>query len=341
MLLLIANALAGELYLESPALDTRAAAQVLRRQAEGQDLEARVVRRYSSGVGWEYVVVVEGLPDQQVAEEAAALWAEAGGEGVSIFRREGDEGVLVSTSSAELELDIVDPARPEQDLLAAELVLRHAVRALGGQQGGRAALDRAPAIRFSYVRVVASEDGRIEAHHELLRSPDGERLRIEGVDGAVDSTTLVHPEGAWVVAGGEPVERDPERTREVLADFGPEELLAYPLEFAVLVESDPAYRLLRTASTDGEVYVLEYGGPEVGGAMTVVLEAASWHVRSVSYSTDAGTVRYGFADWREIDTGLVLPFWMELHRDGVLVEGLVVEELSVLDALAEGSLELP
>ena len=340
MLLFMASAFAGDLYLESPTQSTRAEAQELRRLAESEGLEARLVRRYASGTGWEYVVVVEDVADQAAAEEAAARWAEAGGEGISIFLEEGDEGVLLQGGESE----VVAPAVQESQtgsMLDAELVLRHAVRAVGGNQGGAAALSRAPALRFSYTRVVVSGDERIEARHELLRSADGERLSITSVEGAVDSVTLVHPEGAWVVAGDEPVERDLARTREVLAGFGPEELLAYPLEFATLVDGEPSYGLLRTAESSDSAYVLGYGGPEVGGAMELEVDAESWHVRGVRYTTDAGEVDYAFTDWREIDTGLVVPFEVELRRDGVLVDRLIVEELSVLDALSEGSLELP
>ena len=333
MLLFVASALAAELILESQPLDTRAEAQALRRSAEEQGLEARLVRRYQSGSGWEYVVVVEGLEDEDAAQAAAEAWAAASEEGISILG--GQEPAVVAEPPA------AEPTGPSSDLPQAELVLRHAVRALGGVDGGRAALERAPAIRFAYVREVAAEGDRIEAHHELLRSADGQRLVVTSIDGAVDSATLVHPEGAWLVVSGETLEQDRERATDVLADFGPEQLLGYPLDFASLVAEEPAYGRLRTTAERDGAYLLEYGGPEVGGSMRLEVEALGWHPRSVSYATEAGEVRYHFADWRELDTGLVVPFEVELHRDGALVDRLVVDELSLMEALAEGSLELP
>jgi len=334
----IAAALAGNPSLESSTLDTRAEALDMRALAEAEGLDARIVRRYVSGSGWEYTVIVDDL-DPDAAEVAASAWAEAAGEGITIFRRDGDDTPAV-------ELPAPTPAAEPHaaagaDLLEAQVVLQHAVRALGGREGGRASLDRAPALRFEYVREVRSDDVLISAHHELLRSADGQRLRITGQEHAVDSTTLVHPEGAWVQVDGTATERDRDRAAEVVNDFGPEQLLAYPLDFVALVESEPGYRLLRTTSDAGGVYVLEYGGPEVGGAMRLEIEGQAWHPVAVRHASEAGEVRYVFADWREIDTGLVLPFEVELHRDGVLVDRLTVADIAVLKELEDGALALP
>ena len=63
--------------------------------------------------------------------------------------------------------------------------------------------------------------------------------------------------------------------------------------------------------------------------MVLLVDAETWHIASVGFTTDAGRVRYGFADWRELDTGLVAPFDVRLERDGEVLETMTIIELSL------------
>ncbi len=321
-------------------MSTRSEALAIQQLALDEGMHARVVRRYIHGVGWEYVVVVEELADRESAEKAAEVLAEKGGRGITVYRREGTEGRRVGgvgtpgTGPGGLDptaVAVTDSAAPE--LPSAATVLEQAVRALGGREGGLARLAAAENLRFSYERTVRHEDKKLVAKHLLLRTPDGIRLEVEGVQGVVSSISVVGPEGAWVEVEGKVTAREPERVLEVLEAFSPEELLAYPLEFARLVDTEPAYGLLRTMGQerlgDVQCWRLEYTGPEVGGTMTLLVEDVSWRIASVGFTTDGGHVRYLFADYRELDTGLVAPFDVALERDGERVETLAVQELSL------------
>ena len=245
----------------------------------------------------------------------------------------------------------MDPAQPavqDPQLPDAQVVLRTSVRALGGSEGGAQRLASAENLSFRYRRSV---DGEVElrAEHALLRSATDEMLEIHILEGAgVDSRTLVRSDQAWLWTEAGRSEQDAERARELLGDFGPEQLLGWPLEFARLVEVDPGYALLRTKGRedrDGRpVLVLEYTGPEVGGTLRVRIDELSSHPLQVSYTTDSGIVSYDFKDWRELDTGLVLPFGVVLSRDGVAVDRLEVLEFSlpaVPDDALSGALDRP
>lgn len=347
-LFFLAMLLAAEFYLESPPMTTRSEALGVQQLAVDEGLDARVVRRYAHGAGWEYVVVVEGIEDREAAEASAKAMAAKGGRGITVYRREGVEGVRVG--GAEQATPTVtegglDPTAPavaaveDPTMPAAAEVLQRAVRAVGGREGGIVRVSAAPNLRFAYERKVVHEGQELRASHVLVRSPEGVRLDVVGAENVVTSTSVVGPGGAWVEVRGMTTDREQERVLEVLEGFGPEELLAYPLEFARLVETEPAYRLLRTTGSEtvaGRVcWRLEYTGPEVGGSMVLLVDAETWHVARVGFTTDAGHVSYGFVDWREVDTGLVAPFDVSLERDGVQVERLVVSELSLPSELSE------
>mgnify|MGYP002632842428 CR=1 FL=1 len=335
----------GDFYLESPPLRTRSEALAIQQLAVEEGLDARVVRRYAHGAGWEYVVVVEDL-EREAAEQAAESLAAQGGRGITVYRREGAEGTRVGGVDTESKgpagLDPTEPALAVElgaELPTASTILERAVRALGGREGGISAVAASDFLRFSYERTLTYEGVELVAHHLLLRSPTGLRLEVHGKEGVRDSISVVGPGGAWVEADGAVVERDAERVAEVLDAFGPEQLLAYPLEFARLVDTEPAYRLLRTQGLEpfegSDCWRLEYTGPEVDGTMTLMVDGSSWQVASVGFTTDSGKVRYLFSDYRELDTGLVTPFHVALERNGALVESLTVEELSLPSELPD------
>ena len=162
-MILLSLLLAAEFYLESPPMTTRSEALGVQQLAIDEGLEARVVRRYAHGAGWEYVVVVEGLESREAAEEHAESIAGKGGRGITVYRREGTDGVRVGDveSGAGALTDAgLDPTAPAivapdiGELPSADEVLQHAIRAVGGRTGG---IDRVASndhLRFSYERTV-------------------------------------------------------------------------------------------------------------------------------------------------------------------------------------------
>jgi hypothetical protein len=343
MLLAVSVSAAEGFYLESPPLGTRAEALELQEVAQTQGINARVVRRYEHGSGWEYLVVAEGYGDRGEAESAAKLLAEGSGQGITVYEGEGSEGRRLNArvegwTGSSIDPGAVATAPPEDDLPSAEEVLARSVRALGGESGGAQRLQESPALRFRYSRELETPAGLVTAQHDLAWESGDLRLKIEHESGpGVHASMLVHGEEAWVLTAEGVQVRDAARSREVLSDFGPLAVLDWPLSYAQQVLEDPAFRDLRVAGIEDfqgrPVYRLETSRDGTGERFSILVDVERYTVAKVGFRSDAGAVSYRFEDWRELDTGLVVPFFILLTRDGAQVEKVVVQELELLDAL--------
>lgn len=323
-----------EFYLESPGVAVRNDAALVQQVAAEQGWQARIVRRYGQGEGWAYFVLIEGFTEQAAAESAASVLAAATKQEIEVYRREGRAGTLLGTGAARggMEVDDMERGSVSKDLPASDEILERAVRAVGGREAGLPKLEAVDNLTFRYERTLQRPDGAIVAAHAYLRTPTQARLDVRIVSGpGVSSTTIVHADKAWLIANGETLARDPGKSKEILAEFGPEHLLSYPLRFATLVASDPAHgRLVTTDSlrVNGHGgYLLEYAGPEVGGALSVLIDGETWYPVEVTSTSDAGLVRVRFADWRALDAGVIVPFEVTMERDGQVIEVLKVLEL--------------
>ncbi len=343
VLALSASAAETAFYLESPPLSTRAEALELQAAAQEEGINARVVRRYEHGSGWEYLVLAEGFADRAEAESAAGVLASQSGHGITVYEGEGSGGRRLNARGEGWTGTSIDPGAVATQaevvaLPSAEEVLARSVRALGGASGGAQRLQESPALEFHYRRELATPAGAIQATHHLAWEQGDLRLKIEHEQGpGVDASMLIQGEQAWVHTEDGLLERDATRSREVLEDFGPMAVLEWPLSFAQQVEIDPAYGDLRVEGLEefrGQmVYRLETIREVSGESFSILIDAERYTVAQVGFRSDAGAVSYHFEDWRELDTGLVVPFFVQLTRDGQQIEKVVVQELSLLDAL--------
>ena len=343
MMLAVSVSAAEGFYLESPPLGTRAEALDLQEVAQSQGINARVVRRYEHGSGWEYLVVAEGYGDRAEAESAAELLAEGSGQGITVYEGEGSDGRRLNArvegwTGSSIDPGAVATAPPKDDLPSAEEVLARSVRALGGESGGAQRLQESSALRFRYLRELETPAGIVSAQHDLAWEQGDIRLKIQHQSGpGVHASMLVHGEEAWVLTDQGLKERDPTRSRDVLSDFGPLAVLDWPLSYAQQVMEDPAFRDLEVAGVEDfqgrPVYRLETSREASGERFSVLIDVERYTVAHVGFRSNAGAVSYRFEDWRELDTGLVVPFFVLLTRDGAQVEKVVVQELELLDAL--------
>ena len=109
-ILLAASLSASEgFYLESPPLGTRAEALELQEVSQQQGINARVVRRYEHGSGWEYLVVAEGYGGRTEAEQAAQLLAEGSGQGITVYEGERGSGRRLNARGEGWTGSSVDP----------------------------------------------------------------------------------------------------------------------------------------------------------------------------------------------------------------------------------------
>jgi hypothetical protein len=329
LLLCIRLATAGGFYLEAPPVDARAEAAELQSLAEELGLEARVMRRYRHGSGWEFVVVAEGFEQRAEAERAAQRLAELSGQGIAVYRLEGGDAEP-STES----LNPVDAATygiPE----AADL-LKRAARAVGGTQGGQARLDDANAIRFRYTRTIMTPEATVAARHEWVSVGDSRRVEIEVLEDSpgISSWVLSGPSENWVVVDDEWRQALPAQSLGISMELSPMTRLAWPLQFAVRSLEAGPYRVARQELVSGKsCWVLVAMTLLPDQPSRIWLEADSGRPARVDFATEAGRVELTLLDWREPDTGVVVPFLMELRRDGALVERIEVHELTLEPAL--------
>ena len=316
----------ADYYLEAGPYTTRAEATAAADALKGSP-QVRVVRRFRAGAGWEFIVRVGGFDDE--AEMRA--YANDAGKRFASFERVGNswrplDGSAAATPSAEELVDV--PGKT----LRTQALLRSAIKAHGGRDGGLSILELAPTVVFDYDRKVAREDGRTVAEHHYVRQADAVRLDVDVTGGeGVDSTTILAPDRrAWVSTDETSIARDPERTAEVLARFSPEGLLAVPLGIPHDMETAGPWRLLApTAEIHGKRVVAKASAPGERGLVSAEFDLEDHLLRRLDWMLDSGPITYVFNDYRVVTDGLVVPFQYEVLRSGEPVESMTVKALEI------------
>lgn len=327
--ILLGLALAGSarVRLESSPAATREELALALGVAESHGWDARVERRQDGGEEL-YVLVIQGFEDQATAHRAAALMAEQASVGFAVTLK--GRGQKSADAGPEPQPDAKEPTFGAPD------ALERASEALGGPDAGLALLSSQPRVVFRYDRMVLVEGQRSLSRQEWVQQGQDLRLRAEVLEGpGTSSTTLVVGGQAWVSAAGRSEPRDVARTREVLASWSPEQLLAYPLRFAELVATDPGWQALELVGEEdcpsGRCWVLE--GASAAGALRLHLDTRTGHPAQLSLGEGEGALTYTFEDWKKLEVGVVVPQKIELRRGSELIESLRVQELSAPKAL--------
>jgi hypothetical protein len=352
----VGTARAEGFYVQTGPLDTRAQARQVVDSAGELDGEPRIVRRFRDHHGWEYVVMIEGFEDQGAAHVVANRIAFEWGP-VSLYRVDGKAANLVATISADsaafhgaiveaVEATPSDDSAPRQRQGSA--ILRAALKAHGGRNGGLPRLARAATVEFSYVRRIPTEEDTLVSHHRFVRGALGSRLDVRIDEGqGVNSVTVLTSDSAWVeVLGERPVVRDVARTREVLELFSPEAVLSVPLTVLWELDDTGAWLGLQTFERreyDGRgVLVIE---PTEHRESTGLVGAGFWEdehtLAWITLMGDLGQVTFSFDGYQEVSGGLVIPFQARVERDGRLVEELLIERMSIESELDEALFDRP
>jgi len=213
-------------------------------------------------------------------------------------------------------------------------ILRQAIRAHGGREGGNVVLSASPSILFSYERHVPDGDGGVVASNRFMRKDQAIRLEVAIQSGVGEDsiTTLTQEPQGWVMVDGEYTERDPQRVLELLERFSPESVLAFPLGLPEDVETAEAWRGLQTVGkTSGDlgvVWVLEGQGGALG-LQQAAFDLQDHTLRWVRWISESGEILFYYDDYREIGKGLVIPFITRVERSGRLVEEIRVTDLQL------------
>lgn len=319
------TASAGEYYLETPTLSDRAEAIELQQAALEQGLSTRLVRRWQHGVGWGYAVVIDGLPDRATADDVAEDIAALTRRGVSVYAVATEPAAREPSDQPPAE-GTVDPLPPVSD------ALERVIRAHGGRDGGIARLEEAEAVRFRYDRRVVTDAGEVSARHDWWGEGAARHISVEILGGPGQSFVgEVGADRAWLEVDGVRHERSVDRAREVLDGLGPASVLSTALRVpAAAASADVPFTSPGMVTVDQrECLALQQ---EVGidrGRLELAVDLTDWTVARTVVQTASGAVMTTFDDWREVDTGVVIPFRLRVTHDGAFQEEIRVIELDL------------
>jgi hypothetical protein len=333
----------ADYFLETGAVASRDGASEVQRVASDKGYSARVVRRYNPGVGWEYVVRVEGFASADVAVKAAGELGNSTGQALSMFYSDGDEvqAMALPPGATPRDAKPTKPGKPTKGniketlsvaptLSTAEVTatLERAKTAMGGPKAGIAKYDTAENVLFSYRRLVP--DGPVVKHSWARRGDDRYLdVQVERGDGT-SSRTVILSGKAWLsIRGGAPESQEAARAREVLERFAPDMVLAFPLGFAQAAAERSEFRQLSAAGTQdvggAPCVLLRYAGDRSSRPVILYVDEKTALVRRVVFGSEAGDLVHEFSDYRTVD-GVVLPHRLKSWRSDQLVD-----EIEILD----------
>jgi hypothetical protein len=123
---------------------------------------------------------------------------------------------------------------------------------------------------------------------------------------------------------------------DAISIFTPEQILGQALDLFRLSAATRA-RLVETETVDGRTIARLSIETEVSGiSRTLALDDADHRVREDSLKAEVGEVLWKYRDYHEIDGGLVVPYQIEVWRQGELRERFSILDLS-LNAKASGN----
>ncbi|MGB0641283.1 MAG: hypothetical protein ACPGTU_18245, partial [Myxococcota bacterium] len=309
----------------------------------GPDSEnMRISRRYIRGVGWRYVVRLDGFEAKEEAVRAASAFATRDNS-INVIEGQGYKRTLVEEvgSSSGPAKTSGGPASSGEDggLPSAVQVLRQATKAHGGKKGGAALLKLQNQLRYSFSsRTMVGED-EMKARHTYIRKGTQSRLEVDVSKGSGVSNTIVlaAPNKAWVATHDVVLERDGVQTAQTMARFAPETgLLSIPLGFPVDVKEASEWRGLHTTGRvnhEGKAHLRVAPERKDDGEYNP-LEAAlfrddTMRLAQVTWITRGGRVTFKYSDYRPVIEGLVVPHRVRVMRNGKLVEEIEIKEFDL------------
>ncbi len=325
---------AEEFYLEAPPVTERAAAARMEQAAEAAGFEARIVRRFRLGKGWEFVVLVERLPGAAEASAAAArLERELGGK-VTAWRVDGNEKAVA--------VDLPAPPVPTGpgDGGAAAWIER-ARAAHGGSTGGASALGRAGAVHFRFARTFEHGGKQITVRHDYWREGAARRLAVETGGAGQDSLSIATGAAAWIRVGGEVQTRDIGITIGMVDAFAPEAVLTVALEAARLLEGPEVATFRALEGAESGLRFGSGGDESEPGVSFVDVDPKTGQLLRVRYVSEAGPITFELSGWRQVAAGVLVPAELRVQRADGQRETYKVEGLELLDRAPASTFDKP
>jgi hypothetical protein len=341
---------AGEFFLELSEHETEAAAEsaMLKYGPDGENM--RVSRRYIRGVGWRYVVRLDGFEAREEAVRAASTFATRENtvsviEGLG-YKRTLVEEVGTGAWSAQSIDGVPKSTSAESELPPAVQVLRQAAKAHGGKKGGAMLLREQDKVRYTFSSLTMVGDDEMKARHTYLRQGTQSRLEVDVIKGNGVSNTMVlaRPDKAWVATHEIVVERDGVQTAQTMARFAPETgLLSIPLGFPVDAKEASEWRGLETTGrvnhegrSHFRVAPNREGDGEYNPLEAALFQGDTMRLAQVTWVTRGGRVTFKYGDYRPVTEGLIVPHWVRVERNGKLIEEIQVKELDIAPDIDPG-----
>jgi hypothetical protein len=327
---LIKLAMAAEYFLEVGPIGDKAAATAAQAQLKNAGIESRLVRQFRIGEGWEFLLIVEHIPEQAQADALATRIGTDTGRSVQIFRM--DDG-------SEVEPEVEAPPKPT----AAQL-LEQTRQAHGGSSGGVSTLARAEAVHFVFDRVLIEGTRKTTYHHDYWREGANRRLVVDGPE--TDSLAIATASASWIKAtGAQPSEGVVSRDIGVVINqvdaFAPEAVLAVALDAWHLLEASEVEGFRFLEGGEGGTRIGSGSTEEESGLSFLDIDASSSRIIRVRYITEGGPVIYSLSEYREVQPGLWVPHRVEIERGDGRRELILVKQLELLPAAPTGSFDKP
>lgn len=328
LIALLVATFASEPQLRSPLTQNEAEAQSALTIAREMGWEARLLKNYQHGLGWQYSVRVRGFQSVDEAQAAGKIFAEKSGRGVDLVL----EGAV-----GERELLSPLPVLP-----AAQDFRMRVARALGGRQGGLLQLNGAQSLSFSYSRSLPEND--VFARHQYGRSAGYFRCSVsQPADPEKDFLVLRGPQGDWVNESGGLRPMGKAQMDEVLENFGPQAVYASVLALPQLLLDDPDYLSLRVTGQELIDFrnAIRMESTNRHGKIILWAEAGSGLPISWAFHSEAGVVQWIFGGWRAVESNLILPTNVEVYGGGRFLDQIRLEEIDLSPAFSADFFSLP
>lgn len=335
--------MAAEYYVEGPVHAERGEAVAFSRAARDAGHDARVVRRYKDGSGWEYLVRVAGFADASAAVGASEGLTEVLGGEVLVFEltdadaapkqiHAGERGGLDARESDRVAAADRDPPPAIADVAEAH----------GGAKGGAARIRAAENVLFRYKRTLP--DGTL-VEHTWARAGEDLYAEVTGTGAVKSSRTLVTADGAWLAVGdGALVASDRERALELLTDLSPEKIVPFVLSFASLAEQRKELAQLVDEGVEEvegrRLRVLRSDGEQASGPLLLHVDPKSALVQAVDFEDGAMVVH--FSDYgAHREAPVRIPGRIETWREGELADSVEIVEIDLSPDLPKTWFQAP
>ncbi|MSP57049.1 MAG: hypothetical protein EXR69_15835 [Myxococcales bacterium] len=316
----LAGDASDEFYVEAGAFTSREEATASAVLARKAGLAPRVVKRFLVNRGFEFVLVVDGLPDAAAATIAASALESATAQRAVVLSSAGPASPA---------------AQPPDEARTAAQWVASVSAAVGGAAGGSDALARAAVVHFVFERTLRVGEKEVTFSQDYWRDGTNRRLDVKTFGGGTDSTAVTTAASAWIRTGATVTPRDIGVLVGTIDAFSPESMLTVALGAHDLLRASEVQRFTVLEGADG--LRLGTGGDESeSGLAWIDIDPETSLLEGVRLVTNGGPIEWDLRSWKEVAPGVVIPMEVHVRRADGRRETVKVKTLEVLTKSPDG-----